>query len=67
MATLIETLTDLDSNNTIKNVLLFDSELAAYQAIVNKTAVAENAGFHVAEFDPMLLISCDVLIEYQVV
>ena len=66
MATLIETLTDLDSGETISNIILLDTELECYQAIVNKTAVAENAGYSVSENDPMLLISCDTTIDYQV-
>ena len=66
MATLVETLTDLDSGETISNIILLDTELECFQAIANKTAVAENAGYSVSENDPMLLISCDTTIDYQV-
>ena len=66
MTELIETLYDLDSGESIKNILFFDTELKAYQAIANKTVAAESAGYQASDNDPMLLIACDTTIEYQI-
>jgi hypothetical protein len=66
VAKLTETMTDLDSGESMTGVTLFNTELDAFTKVAKQMALYSQQGYHTSIKLPMLMVAEDCTVEWTI-